>query len=173
MEIRAAAPEEFEAAMGFYHRLTDAMQASAYRPGWEKDVYPARQYVADAIGAGELHLAYMGAEIVGAMVVDHHGNDGYAGAGWRVDAPEEALLVIHALGVSPRHQGRGLAKSMVAHAIGLGRAGGMRAIRLDVLAANLPAQRLYAGMGFAHVGTVGLFYEDTGLTDFLLYELTL
>ena len=38
---------------------------------------------------------------------------------------------------------------------------------------NLPAVRLYESEGFRFVSRVELFYEDTGLTDFLLYEYAL
>lgn len=45
-----------------------------------------------------------------------------------------------------------------------------KAIRLDVLGSNIPAQKLYTNMGFQYIDTIKLFYEDTGLTDYLLYE---
>ena len=49
----------------------------------------------------------------------------------------------------------------------------MKAIKLDVLKGNVPAERLYESMGFRYVDTVRLFYEDTGLAEFRLYELEL
>lgn len=49
----------------------------------------------------------------------------------------------------------------------------IKAIRLDVLGGNIPASKLYESMGFKYIETLKLFYEDTGLTDFLLYELVL
>lgn len=48
-----------------------------------------------------------------------------------------------------------------------------RAIRLDVLNGNMPALKLYESMGFEHRRTTQMFYEDTGWTDYLLYELVL
>ncbi len=48
---------------------------------------------------------------------------------------------------------------------------GMKAIRLDVLKGNVPAERLYTSIGFVYVDTLKLFYEDTGRVDFELYEL--
>ena len=42
-----------------------------------------------------------------------------------------------------------------------------------MLNGNLPAVRLYESEGFRFVSRVELFYEDTGLTDFLLYEYAL
>ena len=50
------------------------------------------------------------------------------------------------------------------------RAQDCRALRLDVLGGNVPAERLYTGQGFARRGTVRMFYDDTGWTDYGLYE---
>ncbi|HJC20253.1 MAG TPA: hypothetical protein H9707_00620 [Candidatus Butyricicoccus avicola] len=46
-------------------------------------------------------------------------------------------------------------------------------MRLDVLAGNIPAERLYVGQGFRYVDTVEMFYADTGRTAFRLYEYAL
>ena len=46
------------------------------------------------------------------------------------------------------------------------RACGMKALRLDVLTGNVPAEKLYEGAVFRYVDTVKLFYEDTGRVDF-------
>ena len=62
------------------------------------------------------------------------------------------------------------AKSMMREAIALAEQTGQKAIRLDVLRGNVPAENLYKGIGFQYVGTVPMFYEDTGWTDYLLYE---
>lgn len=58
-------------------------------------------------------------------------------------------------------------------AIHIARTKRQRALRLDVLGTNLPAQKLYTAMGFQYRTTLKLFYEDTGTTDYLLYELVL
>ena len=92
------------------------------------------------------------------MVANHECADGYETIEWKTGAGPQEVTVIHALGVLPEHQGKGLAGEMV------------KAIRLDVLAANVSAQRFYLSRGFEYCGTVKLFYEDTGLTEFLLYE---
>ena len=39
-----------------------------------------------------------------------------------------------------------------------------------MLGTNLTAQKLYERVGFQYRGTLQLYYEDTGLTDFRLYE---
>ena len=42
--------------------------------------------------------------------------------------------------------------------------------RLDVLEGNTPAERLYTGFGFRYMATLKMYYEDTGWTNFMLYE---
>ena len=49
----------------------------------------------------------------------------------------------------------------------------MKAVRLDVLEGNVPAERLYSGLGFSCVGMVPMFYEDTGWKNFKAYEYVL
>ena len=39
-----------------------------------------------------------------------------------------------------------------------------------MLGGNVPAERLYTGQGFTRRGTVRMFYDDTGWTDYGLYE---
>ena len=59
---------------------------------------------------------------------------------------------------------------MVQYAIDYAREHQQKAIRLDVLKGNLRAEKLYSGMGFRLLHTLPMVYEDTGWTDFQLYE---
>ena len=169
-EIRAAAREEYPLALQFYDDLTDVMEGAPYPPGWKKRVYPSEDFLKSSIACGELYLGWLDGSPAAAMVVNRAAAEGYEKAPWRVEALPGQVAVLHALGVLPCHQGRGLARRMVEYAANFCRARGDRALRLDVLASNLPAVRLYPGLGFWRVGTARLFYEDTGLTDFYLYE---
>ncbi len=74
------------------------------------------------------------------------------------------------LGVHGDFAGRGLAKEMMRFALELAKTAGMKAVRLDVLRGNVPAEKLYEGEGFTYVDTIKLFYEDTGRVDFKMYE---
>ena len=52
----------------------------------------------------------------------------------------------------------------------IARENGKKALRLDTLKSNLPAQRMYEGLGFSRRGEQHLYAENTGWTDFLYYE---
>lgn len=46
----------------------------------------------------------------------------------------------------------------------------MKLIRLDVLGENVPAEKAYTKMGFQYLDTIQMFYEDTGWTDYKVFE---
>ena len=43
-------------------------------------------------------------------------------------------------------------------------------VRLDILGTNTAAERLYTGCGFRFVQAKDMFYEDTGWTEYKMYE---
>ena len=173
MVISKASRDEYESVRFFYHSMTDALEGTKYHPKWQKDIYPAPEDLRDAIDKGELYIGRVGDRIAAAMVLNQQYNPEYEDIVWTMPLDRSEFMVIHMLGVHSDFAGRGLAKEMVRFAIETARAAGMKAIRLDVLKGNVPAERLYPAMGFSYVDTIKLFYEDTGRVDFELFELVL
>ena len=118
----------------------------------------------------ELFLCEADGQAVSCLVVNHAYNDGYKNIQWSVAADDREVFVIHALGVLPAFSGRGIAKQMVRKVIDMACEHGIKAIRLDVLSGNLPAEKAYAKMGFQYLDTIQMYYEDTGWTDFKVFE---
>ena len=170
MIIRAARTTEFEAVRAFYHAIIDGIGDSAVSAGWKKDIYPAPEFLRESIRGGELFAAVEGNALIGAMVLNHRCNAEYETIRWPTSAEAAEVTVIHALGVHPAFTRRGCAKEMVRFALDRARAQGQKAVRLDVLKGNLYAEKLYAGMGFRYLHTLPMYYEDTGWTDYELYE---
>jgi len=170
MNIRPADISEYDRVRLFYYSLIDEMAKLPYGAGWIKDVYPSRDMIKACIDAGEYYIAEENGSICGAMVVNHSFNEGYREFEWPTKAEDDEITVIHALGVHPKYMGRKIATKMVCFVIKKAEEEGQKAIRLDVLKGNLPAERLYSGIGFKYLHTLKMFYEDTGWTDYELYE---
>lgn len=170
IQIRVANQDDYRDVKDFYDTLIDAMEYAQFQPGWKKDVYPTQDFLIQSIADGQLYTGQLDGQIVACMVVNHAYNEGYNTVKWSVDAADSELFVIHALGVHPAYAGRGIAKQMVQRVIDLAGEQSMKTIRLDVLGGNLPAERAYMNMGFLYVDTLRMFYEDTGWTDFKVFE---
>lgn len=173
MLIREARYEEYNTVMNFYYDLIDGMQSSQSEFGWIKDVYPDGKLIKDSIIQNELLIAEINNTIAGAMIINHDSAEGYERMKWEVEAAKDEAVYIHAFGISPHFQKQGIAHKILTHVIKRCKKMKIKAIRLDVLASNKPAQNLYTKVGFNYIGTIQLFYENTGMTDFLLYELVL
>lgn len=169
-ELRIAGRDDYERVRDFYYELTDALADARFTPGWEKDVYPTQEFLIRSIENQELYIGETDGRMVACMVVNHAYNDGYREVSWSVEAEDTELLVIHALGVHPSFSGRGIAKQMVLQVIEMARRDRMKTIRLDVLDGNLPAESAYTKVGFQYLDTIRMFYEDTGWTDYKLFE---
>lgn len=146
---------------------------SKYDIGWKKDIYPEPDFLLSSIAKGELFVGLINNQIIAAMIINHESNEGYNNFDWPTKASDDEVMGIHALGVHPQYSGHGYAKELVRFAIEYAKQNHQKALRLDVLKGNIPAEILYSGMGFKYLHTLPMYYEDTGLTDYELYELSL
>lgn len=173
MEIVKAEPTSYLEVRDFYNSLIDEMNAAGLIITWVKDVYPSLEFLKTSAERGELYLCLEDGEIAAAMVLSHECGDAYRKAPWPTEASESEVTIIHALGVHPKFGGKGIGAKMVEEAIGLAKADGKKVIRLDVLEGNKPARRIYVNCGFESICNVQMYYENTGLADFELFELAL
>ena len=173
MDFRCAKIEDFDRVRDFYWRLIGRMEGSAFDPGWRRGVYPSDAGLERALQRGELWLLEDGADIAASVIVNNDYDPGYEGLPWGVEAPPERVYVLHVLGVDPDRQGRGVARRVVEECLALARSRGAACVRLDVLGGNEPAERLYKRAGFRFVAAKEMFYEDTGWTEFRMFEFPL
>lgn len=173
MIIQRAKTEEYEQIKAFYEDVIDGFAGREYHPGWEKDVYPDPAELRDLLEKGEIYTGRTEGRIISAMALNHECNEGYAQFDWPTSAEKEEVFVIHMLAVHPLYGRKGLGKEMVGFAIDTARENGGKAVRLDVLKGNLPANRLYESLGFQKLHMLDLYYPDTGWKAFELYERSL
>ena len=170
MEFQKAAAGDFLRVRQFYWDLIDAMADQNDTIGWKKGVYPADDFLRESLERGELYLLTEDGALAASVILNSACNPGYDGATWTVDCAPEEVLLPHALAVDPSLQGRGLGRRLVRELFALARSQGKKGVRLDILGTNAGAERLYTGMGFRFVQARTLFYEDTGWTEYRLFE---
>ena len=159
LKIEKAVENQYPAVREFYHAMIDALKESSYDLGWKKDIYPAPDFLLASIRSGELYIVQDADRIVASMVINHECNDSYRDFQWPAEIQPDEVTVIHTLG-----------RQMMQFAIDTARLHKQKVIRLDVLKDNIPAKRLYESMGFRYLHTLPMFYENTGWTEFDLYE---
>ena len=168
--IRVGSAEELEKVKAFYDSLIEEVQNAEYKPGWKKDIYPTEEMLREALEKKELYIGETEGKIAACMILNLECNERYQEISWKTQAGPGEVMAIHTFGVHPGFSGRGLGTRMMEEAVKIAEGMGLKALRLDVLDGNLPAERLYEKVGFQYAGSLNIFYEDTGWADFNLYE---
>lgn len=181
--IRLATEADMPAVWALYSDACDAMLGTPYDCEWVMGVHPTREGLLASVRAGNLFVACEddGAvtdddamlPLLGAYVLNDEQTSGYEHAAWPVDAGPEEVAVIHLLVTAPHARGRGIARSMLAHATGVARARGARVIRLDAFTNNTPALSLYSSAGFVDIGPHELLLSEGHHRTLNLMELDL
>lgn len=171
--ITRTTPADLAVVWQLYVDVCKQQAHDAYTPQWTLGVYPTEDDIAADIAAGELYVGWVDGMPAAAMVLVMHEDPEYTEVPWPTSAADDEVAVIHLLAVHPRARGRHAGSELVREAIRLAREAGMRVMHLDVVPGNLAASRIYEAEGFVRACTHQIFYEDTGLMDFDMYELVL
>lgn len=169
-KLETATLEQFGEILSFYDDVILNSPEIERFARWQKGRHPTSEGIRAYIEEGSLYLYKDAGGIVGAMALTLYQGEDYYAIEWDQPLPDDQVAVIHILAVRPDRQGAGIGAAMVLEAIRLAREKGMKAIRLDALASNTPAHRIYESLGFAYRGKQHLYAENTGWTDFYFYE---
>ena len=170
MKFELATQNDFDAIIAFYDDVTERTPEMATYARWSKGKHPTAEGIRAYIGEGSMYLYRENDVIVGAMAVTMYQGEDYHAIDWTEQVADDKVAVIHILAVSPDEHGKGIGSEMIREAINMAQSKGMQAVRLDALASNTPAHRLYERLGFEYRGKQHLYAENTGWTDFYFFE---
>lgn len=169
MKLIKAQLNDLAKLTSFYKFAIDNTESMAQYGRWIYGVYPTDEIIKGYIDNGHMYYAEDNGELTAAVAVTPFQGADYHAVQWGVNAADDEVAVVHVLCVSPKRQKCGLAKSVMRVIISAARAD-KKAVRLDALCCNKPAQRLYESLGFQKRGSRRWYADNTGWTDFFLYE---
>ena len=170
MILQQAFITDYASVLAFYDDVTERTPEIELYARWQKEKHPTAEGIKAYIQEGSLYLYKEQDAIVGAMTVTMYQGEDYHAIEWSRKEADNEMAVIHILAVNPDKQGAGIGSGMIREAILLAKKKGMKAIRLDALASNTPAHKIYERLGFEYRGKQHLYAENTGWTDFYFFE---
>ena len=138
---------------------------------WIYGQHPTDAMIQSYIDRQEMYLFMDGQNVAGMTAITMYQGEDYHEIPWSQNLKDDEVASLHILTITPEYQGKDMSKRMMAEIISLAMKKGKKAIRLDALASNIPAQHMYEKLGFVYRGKRNLYAENTGWTDFLYYEL--
>lgn len=170
MELYQAHSIDFESIMAFYDDVIARTPEIERYARWSKGKHPTAEGIRRYIEEGSMYLYRWDEVIAGAMAVTMHQGEDYHAIEWSRQIADDEAAVIHILAVSPDSQGKGIGTEMIREAIRIAKVNGKKSVRLDALASNTSAHKIYERIGFEYRGKQHLFAENTGWTDFYFFE---
>lgn len=168
MRLEAAREEETMAVCRFYEEVCRFQETQPYGPKWHYGLYPTPEDLAEHVRGGRMYLLRQDGAIAAALALPRGEDPMYRDVPFTVRT--EPVFVLHLFAVHPDFRGRGLGRAALRALLKLARDEGARAIHFDVVAGNLPAERLYQSLGFRFVQEREVWYPDTGDVTVRLYE---
>ena len=175
--IRKAGPDDIAAVAMIYEQIHDQEEAGAAVIGWARGVYPTEKTAKDALARDDLYVletedtgAANAAVIAGAAVINQAQVDCYAGGRWSEDVPDDQVMVLHTLVVSPAYGGKGIGRAFVSFYEALAAGKGCRWLRMDTNAKNARARAMYRTLGYTEIGTVPTTFNGIEGVQLVLLE---
>lgn len=171
MEIRACTIDEAGAVGEFYDGLVKFMDDSgANFPKWRYKIYPSTDYATANAKLGTQFICVEAGKIIATFALHENPEGAYEKAAWSKNLARGEYLVLHGLAIAPEFQRHGLGRKIVDFCANYAKNKNYRAIRLDIVPENFPAQKLCERCGFKFVGAVDLERGVPGIPKFCLYE---
>ena len=185
MKIKKACLNDLSRVREFYYDLIDRTPDMGKYAQWKKNIHPddtdLERYlnddamymlVDDGQGAAEKTSCGQQADekIAGMMAVELMQDEEYHNISWQIEASDSEVAELHLLAVSPDYQKQGVGRHLIEEAQSIARSRGKKALRLDAIETNAPAQHMYESAGFRYSGRQKLYAGNTGWIDFLYYE---
>jgi len=152
LRLREASVRDIDQIRTLYWRLLDSSPKYGQVLQWKKNIYPNDDDWKAYIVKGEMYLILQDVDVIGAVAVMNAQSKEYGKIHWKVRADDQDAAVVHLLMILPEYQGDGAATAALDEIIKLAAGKKKRAVRLDAIGTNVPAQKLYEKYGFVNCG---------------------
>lgn len=170
MKLQRVEVNEFSGILEVYMDIIDKTTDMEKHACWKKGLHPTDAAIMEYIKRGSMYKYITDDNIAGVLVITMNQDEDYHEIDWGIDTKDSDVAVVHLLGVNPKYQKKGIGSTMIEETIEFARLLGKKAVRLDALASNTPAQHMYQKTGFMYRGKRNQYADNTGWTDFYFYE---
>ena len=170
MEIRKATEKDLLAVAEIYSDILTEEEKGAVEIGWRRGVYPTAATAAQALERGDLFVGECEGEIVGAAIINQQQVDVYRDAPWEFDAPDEAVMVLHTLVISPKASRKGNGKGFVSFYEEYALSCHCYYLRMDTNEKNNQARSMYRKLGYREIGVVPCVFNGLEGVRLVLLE---
>lgn len=170
LKLIKAEPDDLDRLSSFYRSVIDNTPSMSVCCRWIYGLHPSDELIREYINTDTMYCTEADGQLLSALAAVPYQDESYHDTTWGITAVDDEVMTIHILGVHPACQGQGIARRTMAAAEALAGSLGKKAVRLDALKSNTPAQRMYEALGYVRRDEKRWYACNIGWTDFILYE---
>lgn len=168
--IRLATEKDIKAIAEIYEDIHTDEEAGKLSIGWQRGVYPTEQTAADSVAKGDMFVCEIDGVIVAAAKINKEQVDVYSDGKWDFPAPDEQIMVLHTLVVSPKVMTSGIGKEFVKFYEEYALGNNCPYLRMDTNERNKRARSFYKKAGYKEIGIVPCIFNGIEGVNLVLLE---
>lgn len=138
--------------------------------GWIRNVYPTRKSAEDALKREDLFVQLDDEKVVGAAIINQQQVDVYSLGDWQYKVPDDKIMVLHTLVISPKVSRKGYGKAFVQFFEDYAKECGCSFLRMDTNEKNKVARKMYKKLGYDEIGIVPCVFNGIEGVQLVLLE---
>lgn len=152
--FRKATVSDIDAITLLYDAIHTEEEHGRTSTGWKRGIYPTRTTAEAAVKLGEMFVFESDGNILAAAKINQTQEKEYATINWKKTSPDNKVMVIHTLVVSPEHKGKGIGTAFVKFYESYAVEHGCDCLRMDTNENNSTARALYKKLGYTETGVI-------------------
>lgn len=152
--FRKATMDDLDRICEIYSKIHTLEEEGKASTGWIRTVYPTRKTAEDSIINGDMFVEEVDGLITAAAKINQEQVDVYSNVKWTYDVPDDEIMVLHTLVVSPDLSGKGYGSGFVSFYESYALENGCHYLRMDTNERNINARTLYKKLGYTEAGIV-------------------
>lgn len=152
--IRKATSRDIPRIAAIFDQLLTEEELGHSTTGWLRGIYPTEDVAVAGVQACDMFVVEEDGEVVAAARINQEQCEQYALVNWGYEVPEDQVLVLHTLVVSPHAQGKGCARQVLEFYEQTARDMRCTVLRIDTNFRNERARAMYRKHGYRESGVV-------------------
>lgn len=151
MIIRKATEKDIKTIADIYLDIHTAEENGSVTIGWVRDIYPTEETAKLALQRGDLFVEEDEGLIVGAAIINQKQEYIYETANWNYKVPNNEIMVLHTLVISPKLLKKGYGKKFISFYEEYALSHNCHYLRLDTNEKNSRARAMYKKLGYNEI----------------------
>lgn len=170
MIIRKATEQDISYISDIFSDIHTSEENGLVTIGWIRDIYPTRKTAEEALKRNDLFVTEQSGSIVGTAIINQQQVDTYQNANWKYIVPDNEIMVLHTLVISPQEAGKGYGKKFVSYYEEYARSHGCHYLRMDTNEKNINARALYKKLGYEEIDILPCIFNGIPDVHLVLLE---